>query len=178
MDGPRVIRRTGMLFLLVGLESVFGCTGLQAQVANTSDRAEATEAVSGVLDALHHNASIADAEPYFDLFAPDAWFLGTDGTERWTLEEFRAFADPYFERGQGWTYTLSEGRRQIDFSEDGSVAWFDEMLDNESLGECRGSGVLVLTDGAWKIAQYNLTILVPNEVATDVVAIIRAHAGG
>lgn len=178
MTGHMTKRLIKQLFILIAFGTAFGCSVVQAQVATTFDRSEATQAVSDVLDALHHNASIADGEPYFALFAPGAWFLGTDGTERWTLEEFRAFAEPHFDRGRGWTYTLSEGRRQIDFSEDGSVAWFDEVLDNESLGECRGSGVLVLMDRVWKIAQYNLTILVPNEVATDVVATIRAHDGG
>ena len=48
------------------------------------------------------------------------------------------------------------------------MAWFDEQLENAKLGVCRGSGVLVKADGAWKIKQYNLTMLVPNEIAEDV----------
>src|SRR4051812_38120578 len=58
-----------------------------------------------VLDALHNSASKADAAKYFALFAPDAVFLGTDATERWTVDEFKAFAKPYFDQGKGWTYT-------------------------------------------------------------------------
>ncbi len=137
------------------------------------DLAAARSAVSGVLDALHHNASLADEEPYFALFATNAVFLGTDGTERWTVDEFRGYVHPYFDRGQGWTYTLREGRRKIEFDATGSVAWFDEVLDNDNYGECRGTGVLELVDGQWKIAQYNLTIPIPNALANDVVAMIH-----
>ena len=54
--------------------------------------------------------------------------------------------------------------RHVAFDRDGSTAWFDEVLENEKYGLCRGSGVLVLRDDAWRIAQYNLTFLVPNEL--------------
>ena len=52
------------------------------------------------------------------------------------------------------------------------MAWFDELLDNENYGECRGSGVLTRTLGGWKILQYNLTLTVPNDVAASVVELI------
>ena len=41
------------------------------------------------------------------------------------------------------------------------------------LRETRGSGVLVLREGEWKVAQYNLTIPIPNPLAGDVVRQIR-----
>ena len=59
------------------------------------------------------------------------------------------------------------------FSEDKKTAWFDELLMNQSYGECRGTGVMVLENGAWKIAQYHLTIPIPNELAREVVSMIR-----
>ena len=49
----------------------------------------------------------------------------------------------------------------MSFTPDGRTAYFDELLDNEDLGEMRGSGVLVREDGAWKVAQYNLSIPIP-----------------
>jgi hypothetical protein len=49
------------------------------------------------------------------------------------------------------------------------------MLDNDSYGECRGTGVLLLTEQGWKISQYHLTIPIPNALAKDVVKQIRAH---
>ncbi len=65
-------------------------------------------------------------------------------------------------------------RADVFVSEDGTTAWFDERLFNETYGETRGTGVLVLRDGSWRIAQYNLTIPVPNELASDLVGRIRA----
>ena len=51
--------------------------------------------------------------------------------------------------------------------------WFDEVAVNAKYGECRGTGVLVHLDGAWRIAQYNLSIPIPNEIALEVVGMIR-----
>lgn len=123
------------------------------------------------LDALHKAASEADGEAYFDLFAPNAVFLGTDATERWTIDEFRDYAMKRFESGSGWIYTLKPGTRYIVV--DGDIAWFDELLENEKYGTCRGSGVLRRIDDKWLIEQYVLSFTVPNEVALDVVAITR-----
>jgi hypothetical protein len=39
------------------------------------------------------------------------------------------------------------------------------LLDSASYGECRGSGVLRQVGGDWKIAQYNLSIPIPNALA-------------
>jgi outer membrane murein-binding lipoprotein Lpp len=132
-------------------------------------------AISMTLDQLHDAAAKADEKRYFDLYAPNAVFLGTDAKERWTLDEFKAFAHPYFAKGKAWTYTPIKGKRHIVIeSEKQDVAWFDEQLENAKLGVCRGSGVLVKVDGAWKIKQYNLTMLVPNEIAEKVAEMSRA----
>jgi hypothetical protein len=132
---------------------------------------ESKARVSAALDALHSAAARADGV-YFSLFAPEAVFYGTDASERWTLEEFRAYAEPIFARGQGWTYVSTE--RHVFLDADGDTAWFDERLENKKYGEVRGSGVLVLREGAWLVAQYNLAFPVPNTLATDLVERIRS----
>ncbi len=128
-------------------------------------------AVAAVLDTLHDAASKADGKRYFGCFAPDAVFFGTDATERWTIDQFRAYAQARFDQGTGWTY--HPRKRHIFLSHDRETAWFDEVLHNAKYGECRGTGVLVKRDGGWKIAQYNLTIPIPNEIALEVVERIR-----
>jgi ketosteroid isomerase-like protein len=130
-----------------------------------------TAAVSAILDAFHAAAAKADEAAYFGLLAPNAVFIGTDATERWDKETFRGFVHPYFAKGQGWTYTPRD--RHVDFSQDGRVAWFDELLDSAKYGECRGTGVLEKGEGGWKITQYHLTIPMPNDLAEDFVARIR-----
>ena len=130
------------------------------------------EAVGAVLDAFHRAASEADGDRYFGFFAEGAVFLGTDASERWSVEEFEAFAEPYFSVGRGWTYTPQE--RHVVIAADGVTAWFDELLSNEAYGTCRGSGVLLLTESGWRIAQYNLSIPIPNELAAEIVAMIGA----
>lgn len=160
--------------IALGLALLLGLllpSSVAAQVADGSARAADTTAVSRTLDRFHAAAADAAGDRYFALFAEDAVFIGTDPGERWSLAEFRDYALPYFERGRGWTYVPTQ--RHVRVSDDGDTAWFDEMLRNEGLGVTRGTGVLVREDGGWKVAQYHLTIPVPNELAGPVVEMIR-----
>lgn len=125
------------------------------------------QAVAAVLDDWHQAASATDETRYFGHFAPTGVFLGTDATERWTVSSFREYAHPYFQAKKGWSFKPRE--RHIDFSPAGNTAWFDELLDTAIMGLCRGSGVLILLDGQWKILQYNLSIPVPNSLAKSIV---------
>lgn len=131
------------------------------------------DAVNTTLDEIHAQAARADYDAYFDLYSDQAVFLGTDATERWPIDAFKAYARPRFTDGGGWDYRVLE--RHVDFAPGGDVAWFDERLENVNMGETRGSGVLLRENGAWKVAQYNLTVLVPNELAREVVQRIREH---
>ena len=120
-------------------------------------------------------------------------FIGTDATERWSVAEFREYARPHFESGRGWTYRPRRRQRNVAYHHPrhsgnaaataggatpatSAVAWFDEILDSEQFGVCRGTGVLVRVDPGtaeggrlaedaqeWKIAQYHLTKPIPNE---------------
>jgi SnoaL-like domain len=63
-------------------------------------------------------------------------------------------------------------RRAITLSDDGTVAWFDEDLATPNLGPSRGSGVLVKGSAGWRIAQYNLAIVIPNEKLEGVKAVL------
>lgn len=129
--------------------------------------------INTILDQLHQSASNADGKTYFSLFIDKAVFIGTDPKETWTIEEFKAFAVPYFDKGIGWTY--HSRNRHIYFSNSADTVWFDEMLDNDRYGVTRGTGVLVKTDNGWKIAQYHLTIPIPNSLTSEIVKIIEQH---
>ncbi|MDY6924206.1 MAG: nuclear transport factor 2 family protein [Pseudomonadota bacterium] len=133
------------------------------------------EDVAATIDALHVAAANADGGTYFGLFTEDARFIGTDAAERWTLAQFRAYAEPYFARGQGWTYRPVERTVTMAPIECQCIAWFDEVLDSQSYGVTRGSGVLRKTDAGWKIEQYVLSFAVPNELARAVVEVIEAE---
>ena len=150
--------------------------GPNLATAQSAEGMFAQGAVAAVLDGFHAAAAAADEEKYFSYLAPDAVFLGTDATERWTKDEFRTWAHPYFARGKAWTYRTRS--RWISFSPDRRTAWFDELLENASLGTCRGSGVLVATADGWRIEQYNLSMMVPNDAADAVVKTIRDAAPG
>ena len=45
---------------------------------------------------------------------------------------------------------------------------FDEVLSNEKLGLCRGSGLVVFDGTRWRVAQYVLSMLIPNAIAASV----------
>lgn len=136
---------------------------------------------AATLDAFHAAAARADEVAYFDLLTDDAVFLGTDPAERWPKEAFRAWSAQYFAGESAWTYRAVQ--RNLTFSPRGDVAWFDEVVHNEKYGDLRGSGVLVRNphpargtiDHAWKIAQYNLTFMVPNDLSAQYLELVGGH---
>ncbi len=139
--------------------------------AQSPDGMFAQGTIAAQLDGWHAAAAAADEAKYFSYFTPDAVFLGTDPTERWTRDEFRQWAKPYFTKGKAWSFRATA--RWISFSPDRTVAWFDEALDTPNMGPCRGSGVMVRVGETWKIAQYNLSIPIPNDLTDAIVKQIR-----
>ena len=132
--------------------------------------------INKVLDTWHLAAAKADEETYFGHLSDDSIFLGTDATERWDKTAFRKFAHPHFAKGKAWTFEAT--RRGVQLSKDGKLAWFDEDLKTQGLGPCRGSGVLRLDDGAWKIVHYNLTLTIPNERLAEVKKLLESAKSG
>jgi hypothetical protein len=140
------------------------CTTLGLALPTQKPAKSNESAVAAVLDDWHKAASAADEDRYFNHFAADAIMFGT-------RDEFRTWAKPHFAKGKGWRFKAV--KRHVSFSKDGTIAWFDESLDTQNLGPCRGTGVLVLDGDHWKIAQYNLSVPIPNEVFDDVKKIIE-----
>lgn len=133
----------------------------------------AAEAVARVLDDWHDAAAKADEGRYFGHMTEDAVFLGTDATERWVKPAFQKWAHPFFARGRAWAFKAT--RRSITLAPGGQMAWFDEDLATPNLGPCRGSGVLVKAGDRWRIAQYNLSVPIPNALMDAVKHQIEQH---
>jgi len=167
---PRDPRASGGATLAIGLPPAHPLTAAGALDTPSSTMTEDMSKASATLDRFHAAAAAADESAYFSLFAEGGVFLGTDGKERWTVPEFRAYAHPRFATGKAWTFRAT--RR--DLSVRGDVAWFDEDLATERLGPARGSGALLRdAQGAWKVVQYNLSIPIPNEQFADVKTVIE-----
>ena len=150
-------RAISCLKALTLLTSVIFSSSLWAQES-------ARPALDSLIDGLHRDAHEGNFETYFARYTSDAVFMGTDKTERWTIDAFKTYAAPAFEDGHGWTYKVVERN----WEGDGDTRWFDEILFNEKLGHCRGTGVVEKVGGNWKIAHYSLTLLIPNDIAETV----------
>jgi len=162
------------LFLLVSRLAISLALSVVSVVTLAHDSTStAKHSIEQVLNSFHQAAANAEEKAYFDLLSEDAIFLGTDASERWTKNEFKAFVVPYFSKGQGWLYTPTQ--RNINLIEKGLVAFFDELLSSESYGTCRGSGVLIKTKQGWRISQYNLSIPMPNGIAKALVKQIKIN---
>jgi hypothetical protein len=133
--------------------------------------AQNKEIINTTLDNWHKAAAKADFKSYFDVLTDDAIYIGTDATENWNKKQFEAFAKPYFDKGRAWNFTALE--RNIYFSSDKKMVWFDELL-NTQMKICRGSGVMVKEKNVWKIKHYVLSMTVPNENSDEVVKIKSA----
>lgn len=135
-----------------------------SQDSGAADKA----AIETILTLWHKAAAEARFKPYFGLMTDDAVYIGTDATENWQLDAFKAFAKPYFDKGKAWNFAAVE--RHIYLSDDKNIAWFDELLDTQ-MKLCRGSGVLKKVNGQWRIAHYVLSMTVPNDNIDQVVAL-------
>jgi len=113
-----------------------------------------------LIDQWHINAAKADFQNYFNATSDYFIFLGTAPGERWNKNDFKTFCKPYFDKGKAWDFKPSN--RKWNFSKDKKIAWFDEDLNTWMKG-CRGSGICTFEKGEWKIAYYNLTVLIENE---------------
>ena len=141
------LQSVNRIVLLIAL--TFHCSFSNAQFIGDS-----------IIDNWHQSASLANLDRYFNAVHDNFVFLGTAPGERWTKNEFYTFSKPYFDKGKAWDFKASN--RKWDFSEDSTVAWFDEDLETWMRG-CRGSGILIYKENQWKISYYNLTVLIENE---------------
>lgn len=143
-------------------------TLLSCKSSNINSNKESMVEINLVLDNWHKAAAEANFANYFDVIAEDGIFIGTDATENWNKDQFIAFSKPYFDKGKAWNFKALE--RNIYFSNDGQLIWFDELLKTQ-MKICRGSGVLIKTIKGWKIKHYVLSMTIPNENVDEVVKI-------
>lgn len=141
---------------------VFGFTTISAQAKFEKEKST----INTLLNNFNVAAAKADYKTYFDFFAEKSTFIGTDATEVWNKSQFMEYAKPYFDKNKTWNFTSLQ--RNIYFTNDGKIAWFDELLDTQ-MKICRGSGVLEKINGVWKIKQYVLSMTIPNDIVDKVV---------
>jgi len=148
---------------------------LMPAVVLADDQAAVTDAVGAVIDDFHDAAAKGDKERYLAHMTSRAVFMGTDEWERWPKEpEMRDYVDGRFQNGTGWDYRSVE--RNVQLGDDGDIAWFDEVLYSEANGRFRGTGVVSLQNGQWKIEHYAMSFLVPNEIWPDVIELSKEVA--
>lgn len=128
-----------------------------------------TRQVNAFVDGWHADA--AHARPaFFDKIAKDGVYIGTDKTERWRRDEFKAWARPHFQRKSAWAFKPL--RRNVHFSADRAIVWFDELLDTQ-MGICQASGVMRRKGKGFEIVHYQLSMAIPNEVGSQVTRLVR-----
>jgi ketosteroid isomerase-like protein len=142
--------------LLLGSKSFSQNTDIDKKKINTT------------LDSWHKAAANAEFDNYFSFMTSSGVFIGTDATENWQIDAFKAFSKPYFDKGKAWNFTSLQ--RNIYFDKSQNTAWFDELLDTQ-MKICRGSGVLIKEGNTWKIAHYVLSMTIPNDNLDEVVKI-------
>lgn len=131
------------------------------------DKSVIKEEIHTLMNSWHLAATDANYENYFSKMDSVSVFIGTDASENWQKIHFQEFSKPYFDRGKAWDFKTLE--RNIYVNDDGTIAWFDELL-NTWMGTCRGSGVLEKKNATWKIKHYVLSVAIPNDDIQKVIA--------
>jgi len=140
----------------ITLLSLFFCSAFLSRAQYHEPR----NSLDKLVNEWHVSAAKANFQEYFDATTNDFIFLGTAPGERWNKVDFQSFCKPYFDKGKAWDFKPSN--RQWNVISNGTIAYFDEDLQTW-MESCRGSGICVLENGEWKIAYYNLTVLIENE---------------
>jgi len=161
------------VFELIKIDGAWRISGLTDTRRTSGCNSVSDRAVNQLMDNWHNAASTADEDVFFGSMAPDAIYIGTDPTERWTKAEFEAWSKQYFEREAAWSFKPTS--RNVSFDQNEQIGWFDELLDSW-MGTIRGSGVVVKTAAGWKIKHYHLSIAVPNDVTNDYLKLIGKEA--
>ena len=139
-----------------------------ASAAFAQSDADFRKQVNAFVDRWHDDA--ANTRPdYFDKIAPQGVYIGTDKTEVWTRDQFKAWAKPYWDKKKAWSFTAQ--KRNVYFSPDRKYVWFDEQL-NTQMGTCQASGVLRNTGKGFLIEHYQLSLAVPNELLDSFTGLI------
>ncbi len=134
--------------------------------------ADETDAIGAVIDNFHDAAAHGDKDRYLGLMTDEGVFMGTDEWERWPKRpDFLNYVGSRFKNGAGWNYRSVE--RNINISESGDFAWFDEVVYSEQNGRFRGTGVLNKQNGTWKIAHYAMSFLILNENWNEVIELTK-----
>lgn len=157
-------------FIFLFILAAFACTTEEPDSKLSS--VEIKEMLANQLDDWHKAAAEANFEPYFNLFSDDGIYIGTDSSEIWTVDEFKSFSKPYFDKGKAWSFKATDRDRNLYLSKTSDVVWFDEILDTW-MGTCRGSGVFQKYQGEWKLEHYVLSLAIPNEKMDSIITIIR-----
>jgi len=148
-----------------------GAAGADPTVSGAAEsEADYRARVEAFVDEWHADAAGARLA-YFDKIAADGIYIGTDRTERWTRDAFKAWAGRFFARPSAWSFTPLH--RNLGFTPDRSLIWFDEQLDS-AMGVLQASGVMRATGAGFEIVHYQLSIAVPNDVQPQVSALISA----
>lgn len=131
-----------------------------------------TRQVNAFMDEWHDDAANTRMA-YFDKIAKDGVYIGTDRSEHWTRDEFKAWSKKYFDAKEAWTFKAT--RRNVFATPDKSLIWFDELLDTKNMGHAMASGVIRKTAKGFEIVHYQLSVAVPNEVVDQVTGLIAEH---
>lgn len=151
------MRKIWIVFVSVLVSS---CVSISINTKKESNNSSSYDEIDKVMNNWHLAATEANYNNYFSKMDSLSIFIGTDATENWTKVEFEAFCKPYFDKGKAWDFKTLE--RNIYVNDDGTFAWFDELL-NTWMGTCRGSGVLEKKENTWLIKHYVLSVPIPND---------------
>ena len=152
------------LILVLGLFLSMLSAQAQTTASATANDAALRQQVTQFLDEWHDDAAHANPR-YFDKIALHGVYIGTDKSERWEREAFRAWAKPYFDAKKAWEFHAI--KRNIAFSDDKSIIWFDEQL-NTQMGICQAAGVISVSPTGLQIQHYQLSLTVPNDLLDSI----------
>jgi hypothetical protein len=159
------LKTTTFFIFFIMTFALTGC-GESDEKNNTSEPDLA--AAFQVLDKVHEAFNQKDTGAMYQHFTKATEFFGTDSSENWDLEGFKAYMAKYIASpNPGPNYKVKW--RKLAPSSDSKVLWGVEELDYPSLKmPVRSTVVLENIQGKWKVQMQQWHFLIKNEKVNEV----------
>jgi hypothetical protein len=156
--------KTGIFLLFFTVTFALTGCGDFDEKSNFADLAAAFQ----VLDKVHEAFNQKDTSAMYQHFTRSTEFFGTDSSENWDLEGFKAYMANYIASpNPGPNYKVKW--RKLAPSSDSKVLWGVEELDYPSLKmPVRSTVVLENIQGKWKVQMQQWHFLIKNEKVNEV----------
>ena len=126
--------------------------------------------VDSLLDDWHQAAELTSIDAYLALFSESALYCRADAGQRYDKKGLAKYLSLTFKQEENKQFQPLQ--RQIYFSPNARMLWFEEHLDTKE-GPFRATGIMQVDAGKWKLEYYALSRLLPPSLVPKLTKLVE-----